>query len=439
LVRIRPNRISSLGVAEAGGTRRRPKREAGERPARSRHCDRGANPSDATGPVRPGKVRGSAALAIPRAPTGSQETYPEAVRPRSSRREEAVARDGLSLRREPGAPFVFGGGRDRKELAMKGLDRRRSLGVWRWIPAIVMLATSACATGGAVRAASQSARPSGPALFPVTLTDDDGVRVTIPAMPGRIVTFAPSNTEIVFALGLGSRLVGVSGKFDDYPPQATTVQEVGGAGEFGDQPNVETVVALRPDLMLTISGGDQWKQRLRDVGIAVFTVNATDFADLLRDIRTVGRVTGVPQRAAALTGQMAARAAAVQAQVAKDTRVSCFFEAYYPPLTSVGPRTFIFDLLRRAGCDPVSAEAKSDYPEWSVDQLVAEGPDVYLVASESGVSPSAVAKRPGFGAITAVRNGRIALIDSDLVSRPGPRVVQGLEELARALHPGVVP
>jgi len=303
---------------------------------------------------------------------------------------------------------------------------------------LVMVMASACAGKSAVRA-PVSSPSAGSALFPVTLTDDDGVRVTIPALPERIITFAPSNTEIVFALGLGSELVGVSGKFDNYPPRASEIEEVGGAGEFGDQPNLETVVALRPDLMLTISGGDQWKQRLRDLDIPVFTVNGTDFADLLGDIRTVGRVTGVPHRAAALTAKMAARAAAIQAAVAKEARVSCFFEAYYPPLTSVGPRTFIFDLLRRAGCDPVSAHAKSDYPEWSVDKLVAEGPDVYLVASESGVSPQAVARRPGFGAIAAVHDGRMALVDSDLVSRPGPRVVDGLEALAKLLHPGSVP
>ena len=305
----------------------------------------------------------------------------------------------------------------------------------------VLLALSACGGKTALRAGSSSAASpaSTSALFPVTLTDDDGVRVTIPAPPKRIITFAPSNTEIVFALGLGSELVGVSGKFDNYPPQAKGIQQVGGAGEFGDQPNVERVVALHPDLMLTISGGEQWKQRLREVGIPVFSVNATQFTDLLADIRTVGRITGVPQRAAALTAQMAARAAAVQAAVSIEARVSCFFEAYYPPLTSVGPHTFIFDLLKRAGCDPVSAGADSDYPEWSVDKLVAEGPAVYLVASESGVSPQAVAKRPGFGAITAVKDGRVYLIDSDLVSRPGPRVVDGLEALARILHPGSVP
>jgi iron complex transport system substrate-binding protein len=322
---------------------------------------------------------------------------------------------------------------------MEDVHRRRTLRASRWIPVLVMVVVSACAGRSAVRAPASSPSVAGSALFPLTLTDDDGVRVTIPAPPKRIITFAPSNTEIVFALGLGPELVGVSGKFDDYPPEAKGIQEVGGAGEFGDQPNVEKVVALRPDLLLTISGGDQWKQRLRELGIPVFTVNGTDFPDLLADIRTVGRVTGVPQRAAALTAQMAARAAAIQAAVAKEARVSCFFEAYYPPLTSVGPHTFIFDLLERAGCDPVSAHAKSDYPEWSVDSLVAEGPDVYLVASESGVSPQAVAKRPGFGAIAAVRDGRIALIDSDLVSRPGPRVVDGLEALAKVLHPGSVP
>ncbi len=283
---------------------------------------------------------------------------------------------------------------------------------------------------------STSASPA--PVFPLTLTDDDGVSVTIKAPPKRIITFAPSNTEIVFALGLGSDLVGVSGSFDDYPPQAKGIAQVGGSGDFGVDPNVEKVVSLRPDLMLTISGGDQWKQRLRELGITVFTINATDFADLLHDIRTVGEITGTAAAAAALTAQMGEKEQAIEAAVAKEPRVSCFFEAYYPPLTTIGPHTFIYDLLRRAGCDPVSASAKSDYPEWSVDQLVASGPAVYLVASESGVSAAAVAKRPGFAAIPAVRDGRVILVSSDLISRPGPRVIEGLMALAQALHPAVV-
>jgi cobalamin transport system substrate-binding protein len=275
--------------------------------------------------------------------------------------------------------------------------------------------------------------------FPVTLRDDDGVAVTMTEPPKRIITFAPSNTEIVFALGLGDRVVGVSGKFDDHPAQAKDIAEVGGAGQFGVDPNVERVVSLRPDLMLAISGGDEWKKRLRDLGIAVFTINATDLDDLLHDIATVGKLTGATLAAKQLTSNMAATAATIEQDSSAEPAVSCFFEAYFPPLTSVGPHTFIFDLLQRAGCDPVTSTAKSDYPEWSVDQLVQESPAVYLVASESGVSPREVAKRPGFGAIAAVRDGRVFLVDSDLISRPGPRVILGLQALASVLHPATVP
>jgi iron complex transport system substrate-binding protein len=301
----------------------------------------------------------------------------------------------------------------------------------RWAAiAVLGLVLSACSG----RATTAARSPATTASFPVSITDDDGQRVTLTSPPRRIVTFAPSNTEIVFALGLGARLVGVSGKFDDYPPAAKGIAQVGGSGEFGVDPNVERLVGLHPDLMLTISGGDEWKKRVRELGIAVFTINATDFDDLLHDIRTVGKLTGVPGRAASLTERMSTRAGQIQRAVGGEA-VSCFFEVYYPPLTSVGPHTFIADLLKRAGCDSVSADARSDYPEWSVDRLVKESPRVYLVASESGASPDAVAKRPGFQAIAAVESKRIFLIDSDLVSRPGPRVVEGLAALAKVLHP----
>ena len=272
--------------------------------------------------------------------------------------------------------------------------------------------------------------------FPLTLTDDDGVDVTLPSAPQRIVTFAPANTEILYALGIGSRLVGVSGSYDDYPPAARSLPRVGGAGNFGVDPNVEKVVALHPDLVLTTSGGEAWKARLRQLGITVFAVDATNFDDLLHDIDTVGRITGAGAVATALVTSMRTRAAAIQARIAADPTVTCFYEVFYPPLTTVGPGTFVFDLLRRAGCDPVTSGAKSTYPEWSLDRLVAEDPEVYLLDSLSGATPTAVAKRHGFAAIAAVPQGHVIVIDSDLVTRPGPRIVDGLALLARALHPG---
>ncbi len=271
--------------------------------------------------------------------------------------------------------------------------------------------------------------------FPLTITDDDGVSVTLPAPPQRIVTFAPSVTEIVFALGLGGRVVGVAGKFDDYPPAAKRIQEVGGAGDFGVDPNIEKVVSLQPDLFLTISGGEQWKARLRDLSVPVFTIDSTDLGDVFHDIETVGRLTGTDAPAAALVAKMQAEARAVQLRIAGDPAVPCFFEVYYPPLMTVGPDTFIGDLLRRAGCRSVSSGARSDYPQWSVEDLVKENPRVYLVSSESGASAQAIAARPGFDAVSAVGSGRVVPIEADLVNRPGPRVVDGLHALAEALHP----
>jgi iron complex transport system substrate-binding protein len=297
---------------------------------------------------------------------------------------------------------------------------------------LVLGACSPSAPPGGV--GSPPPEPSYGSSFPVTITDDDGVTVTIDARPERIVTFAPSMTEIVFALGLGPRVVGVSGPFDDHPPQARRIEEVGGAGDFGVDPNVEKVVSLEPDLFLTISGGDQWKERLRELGVPVVTLDATDLEDLIQDIRIVGLVTGAVREADAVAAAMAERAAEIEAAAGAD-RVSCFFEVYFPPLTSVGPGTFIYDLLERAGCDPVTASATSPYPEWSVDDLVANPPDVYIATRESVESPASVAERPGFDAIPAVAEQGVVLIDPDLVTRPGPRVIDGLAALAAALHP----
>ena len=272
--------------------------------------------------------------------------------------------------------------------------------------------------------------------FPVTITDDDGESVTIDAPPQRIVTFAPSMTEIVFALGLGDKLVGVSGPFDDYPPEAADIEEVGGAGDFGVDPNIEQVVGLEPDLFLTIEGGDQWKRRLRDLDVPVVTLDATNLDDLMDDIDVAGQITGADDAATAVVDDLRAQVDEVESAIAGTPRVTCFYETFYPPLYTVGPGTFIYDLLERAGCDPVTSSAGQQYPQWSVEDLVDQSPDVYLVSSESGAGPKAVAKRAGFEAIAAVAAGRVVPIDASLAERPGPRIVEGLRLIAQALHPG---
>lgn len=306
----------------------------------------------------------------------------------------------------------------------------------------VLLLAAACGeepsqpVGTAAPATSPAGSNADASTFPVTITDDDGVTVTIETEPQRIVTFAPSLTEIVFALGLGERLVGVSGPFDDYPSEAAEIEKVGGAGDFGVDPNVEKVVSLDPDVFLTIAGGDRWKDRLRELGVPVVTLDAVDLDDLMDDIEVAGRLTGATQEAATIVADLRAQAADVEARVAGETPVTCFYETFYPPLYTVGPETFIYDLLRRAGCDPITSSAGQPYPQWAIEDVVAQGPDVYLVSSESGTSAGGVARRPGFDAIEAVEAGRVVLIDSDLAERPGPRIVLGLRAIARALHPG---
>lgn len=276
-----------------------------------------------------------------------------------------------------------------------------------------------------------------PSLPPATLTDDDGVTLTIEEPPDRIVTWAPSNTEILFALGLGDQVVGVSGPFDDYPSEATDIEQVAGAG--GVEPNVEVVVGLEPDLVLNgFLGGDEWKARLREAGVDVFSVYAADFDDALHDIETVGLLTSTEFRAEAIVDSMRSEAEEVRTAVAEEDRVTCFFEVGYPDLYTVGPGDFPFDLLQIAGCDPITSSADGPYPLWSVEQLVEDDPDVYILTTEAGVSPDEVAKRPGFEALSAVKSGRIVLVDSDLITRPGPRLLEGLQALAEGLHPEVV-
>ncbi|HEV8571439.1 MAG TPA: ABC transporter substrate-binding protein [Actinomycetota bacterium] len=296
----------------------------------------------------------------------------------------------------------------------------------------VAVALALVLTGTACREAQREPLRSPPAEaeFPLTLTDDEGVEVTIDSEPQRIVTFAPSHTETLFALGLGDRVVGVSGPFDDFPPEAEGIEPVAGAG--GTEPNVEKVVALEPDLLLTAFIGGEWKNRLRELGTPVFTTLAASFDDALEDIETIGRLTGASEEAHKVSEGMEAEVQQITGRAQEAGPVTCFLEL--SDLFTVGPGALEFDLLERAGCEPVTADAAQPYPQWSVERLVRDDPDVFL-ASEYGQPAEQVADRPGIRNLRAVREGRLYLVDGDLISRPGPRLVDGIAELAEALHP----
>jgi len=286
-----------------------------------------------------------------------------------------------------------------------------------------------------------TAAPTGaaPAVFPVTLTDSLGREVTLDAPPARIVTLAPSNTETLFALGAGDLLVGRD-NFSDYPPEALEVESI---GSLYPQVNAEAIVALEPDLVLAagVTNADD-VIGLGDLGLTVFATRTdTQLEDIYKDILDVGQLVGRPTEAEALVADLRAREEAVTSktdEAAERPRVFYEIDASDParPWTA-GPGSFIDQMLTLAGGDNVGQAGADDYFQISLEELVAQDPEVIILGSATygGQTPETVAARAGWESITAVAANNIHIFEDNLVSRPGPRVIDGLEALAKLIHP----
>lgn len=267
------------------------------------------------------------------------------------------------------------------------------------------------------------------AAFPVTVTDDAGREVSVEAEPMRIVSLAPANTEIVYALGLFDRLVGVT-SYDDYPPEVADLPVM---GDFVG-PNLEAVAASGADLVLATTGVQaDLIEQLEAVGATVLAIDPQTLQELYAAIEIVGAVTGTADEASRVVEEMRAEVESIKTAVDGADPVTCFVEIAQEPLFTVGEGTLIHELLGLAG--GVNVVTEPGYVGYSVEQLLEDDPAVYLVTEGSMSDPSALSERPGYDALTAVMTGRIAILSDNLVSRPGPRIVQGLEEIARALHP----
>ena len=277
-----------------------------------------------------------------------------------------------------------------------------------------------------------------PATEPLTLTDSLGREVTLAAPAERIVTLAPSNTEIVFALGADEALVGRD-DFSDYPPEAANVASV---GSLYPNVNAETIVALKPDLVLAagVTNPDD-VTKLADLGLTVYATSyAVTLDDIYHDILAVGKLTGTDSEAEGLVADLKARVESVSIQSASAANQPVVFyevDATEPekPWTA-GTGTFMDALITLAGGQNAGA-VSDDYFQISLEQLITADPDLIVLGSSTygGQTPETVAQRPGWQTLTAVKNNAVYPFDDNLVSRPGPRIVDGLEALAKLIHP----
>jgi len=282
-----------------------------------------------------------------------------------------------------------------------------------------------------------AAPTASPTSAPLTITDGLGRKVTLPAPAQKVVSMAPSNTEILFAISAGPQVVGRD-EFSDYPAQAKSLPSVGGSmGQYSN----EQIAALKPDLVLAggINTPEQVKA-LEDLGLTVFYLgNPSTLEEMYANLETVAKLTGHESDASTLIDSLKARVKAVDDKLAGVTAKPIVFyeiDASDPnkPYTT-GPGTFIDLLIARAGGQNLPG-LKDPYPQVSLEQIVVANPDIILLGdAQYGTTPEAVAGRPGWATIAAVKNNRVLPFDDNLVSRPGPRLVDGLEALAKAIHP----
>lgn len=282
--------------------------------------------------------------------------------------------------------------------------------------------------------------PQAEVTFPVVITDGTGQDVTIESKPEKIVSLIPSNTEIAYGLGLEEQIVGVS-DFDNFPEQVAEKEKVGGM-EF----NVEKIISLKPDLVLAHASSahtsEAGLQQLRDAGITVLVVNdATTFDQVYESISMVGTASGQKEKADAMIADMKNKTEEIQTKaqaINEEDRKSVFVEVSpAPEVYAAGKNTFIDEMLQIINAENTVTE--EGWPKLDSETIIKRNPDV-IITTHGYYTPESVknvTSRKGWGNITAVKENRVVDVHSDKVTRTGPRLTEGLEELAKAVYPDV--
>jgi len=300
---------------------------------------------------------------------------------------------------------------------------------------VVLLATAAACGGGS----DQHPTPSPAPDFPLTLQRSDGKSVTIPAKPARIVSLSPGATEVLFAIGAGDAVVGVD-KFSDYPDAAAAVSQ-----RFdGLHPNVEAIAALSPDLVFTQYNPSDFVASLDRLNVPVMywdiDTNVTSLADVGDMIVLLGRLTGHRDEANRVAAQFGERVARVKAKIQDLIHGPTVYHELDNTFYSVSDSSFVGDLYVQLKAVNIASSNASPYPQLSQEAILAADPEVIVLADEAyGETPEKVRARPGWGKLRAVTANRIYALDPDIISRPGPRLADALEQLAKMLYPDRFP
>jgi iron complex transport system substrate-binding protein len=301
---------------------------------------------------------------------------------------------------------------------------------------ILVLVVAACAPAASPSPSAAETVAASPPAYPASLTDDAGRSVNLRGLPERIVSLAPSNTEIVCALGACDHLVGVT-DFDDYPAEVSSVAKV----VIGAQVDVEKVVDANPQLILA-AGNELTPSsvitQLANLGYPVLVLYPESLDELYADIELVGRAIDASSQAAGVVGGMRTRAQAVADAVASAEKPRTFYEVgvFQGTIYTAGADSFLASLISIAGGDPITGDRRSTAIQ--LEDLVAADPQLILLgdaAYDPSITPESVAARAGWQGMTAVTDGRIlVMLDDPVITRPGPRIIDGLEALARAIH-----
>lgn len=275
--------------------------------------------------------------------------------------------------------------------------------------------------------------------YPLTLTDGLGRSVTVTRRPERIVSLSPAATETLFAVGAGPRVVAVT-TVDNYPPEVASLARVGGFNPA--TVSVEAIVSQRPDLVLVVTSGPFHQglvDSLASLNLAVIALDASSLEQVFQVIRQIGQVVGESDRAGALADSLQTRAEVVRrrtAAVPANRRPRVLYLLSDEPLMTAGPDSFIGQILQDAGGENVFADTRQLFPMVSDEEVIRRAPTLILAPDgpDREERRKRVSLRPGWQTVAAVKTGRFAFVNEDLLSRPGPRLIDGMEEVARALQ-----